>query len=113
MKVWLPCVRTSGKKEPVSVELSDVCYITLYKKRILIYTTTDSYYFRLEGSLAACEIMFGPFGFEILDNSSLVNMDKIRWIDERLRLAVFENDVQTTISSPNMSKVKHIARKPT
>ncbi len=56
----------------------------------------------------AFEIMLNPLGYERLDSGNLANVKKIISVDREIWNAHFDNNLQTTISRGNRSKVKQI-----
>ncbi|WP_082420328.1 LytTR family transcriptional regulator DNA-binding domain-containing protein [Paenibacillus sp. A3] len=109
MNLPLPCINKN--KDKVSVFIEEVVLFTVQKNDLLVHTVTEKYILRLQGSLDAFEVIFSPFGFSKLDSGNLVHLAKIKYIDEKLRTAHFDNNLQVNISMPNMHKVKHLPRK--
>jgi hypothetical protein len=111
----LPCTTLDG--ESVKISLFDICYIDIYRPNrnkyyIRFHTLERQYIFRLVGALDTCEDWFGDFGFTQLDTTNVVNINKIKYVDDNLKLAWFDNTRYVTISNRNMYKVRLIPRKP-
>ncbi|KEQ25544.1 LytTR family transcriptional regulator DNA-binding domain-containing protein [Paenibacillus tyrfis] len=104
------CLDDKGKN--CWIDGLDILYIDLYKrKKLRFHLLNGVYVFQFDGSLETCVRMFSPFGFEELDSKNLVNINKIKYIDDKLRIAYFDNNLHTTISFRNMYKVEHLPKK--
>lgn len=100
--------------ELIALDLNDVVYIESYERTIRFHTL-DGEYYPLQPSLSTYETHISQMGFDRLDRTNLVNMNKIKRFDEKRELVFFEDDYTInskygTVSSSSKSKVKKLLR---
>lgn len=92
--------RESGKL--VSIDLSDVLYMSVDGAKLVFFTEEGRYY-QLT-SIQEYEKHLKHHQFEKLDRPYLVNMKKVRKFDPDLRLVYFQED----ICPDHQSKAQHV-----
>lgn len=100
--------KIDGAKQFREVDISDICFITMDEK-IPVFHTLHGVYYQIV-TLHSLQKILSSFGFEPLDKTNIVNLNKIVWIDESKRTVHFENGMFTSISKPNLVKMRKISK---
>ena len=80
----------------------DILYITIVNRKIEIHTTTGI----IKGSLIVqLEKLLSDYGFDKIDQSTIVNMKKINSFDDNSMKIHFENGDSCSVSRRNRKKV--------
>lgn len=80
--------RTDDGTELVELELGEVLYINI-EDRNIVYHTADRKYYQITKLSELDEHLFG-IGFDLLDKTNLVNMNKVKYFDSRFGKIFFE-----------------------
>lgn len=90
--------------ELVTINLSEVLFISNEGSRLVFHTLEDRYY--QITSIQELEQHLKDVSFEKLDRPFLVNMNKIRDVDKDQRLVYFEDDTYEDRKFVTVAKVK-------
>lgn len=91
-------INEDGDTKLVSIQLSDVLYMSVDGTKLVFYTEDGAY--QQISSIQEFEKHLKGYHFEKLDRPYLVNMNKIRKFDPDLRLVYFQEDGETTTGVP-------------
>lgn len=81
--------KNENKTELVMLDLNDVLYINI-EKRNIVYHTMDEKYYHLS-TLSELYDHFFDSGFDLLDKTNLVNLNKIKKLDNKQGKIYFED----------------------
>ncbi|ULL14324.1 hypothetical protein DVH26_07610 [Paenibacillus sp. H1-7] len=107
----IPVYCTTNKKT-TTIHLEDILFINVNNNKITIQTKDGIY--RPLIALKEYAELFKEHGFEKLENSTLVHVDKITRFDKYSKIAFFDNDGHPTkacyVSRRNLKKLKHLKK---
>jgi DNA-binding LytR/AlgR family response regulator len=97
-------------EEILMLDLDDIVKIEVHDRSVTFHTTTDTYY-PLTWTISTLEHHLGAYDFLRLDRNNLVNMNKIKHIDEERALVFFDTQITNlskfaTISNKEKSRLK-------
>ncbi|WP_158289309.1 LytTR family transcriptional regulator DNA-binding domain-containing protein [Paenibacillus flagellatus] len=88
----IPVLRRIGEQETelVLLDLNDVLYINIEKRNIVYHTLDEKYYHM--STLSELYDHFFDNGFDLLDKTNLVNLNKIKKLDNKQGKVYFEEN---------------------
>lgn len=106
--MMIPVLKTKNEHETelVMLDLNDVLYINI-EKRNIVYHTLDQKYFHLSTLSEMADHLFDN-GFDLLDKTNLVNMNKIKKLDDKQGKIYFE---EAPSSSSKFATIAFIKQK--
>jgi len=81
-------MKSKESTELVELDLQEVLYINI-EDRNIVYHTADNKYYQIS-KLSELEEHFYPLGFDLLDKTNLVNMNKVKYFDSKYGKIFFE-----------------------
>jgi DNA-binding LytR/AlgR family response regulator len=106
MQVPVLKYRENGESELVLLDLDDVIYIRV-ENRNLVYHTIDDRYEHIS-TLSDLEQHLHAYGFDLTDKTNLVNMNKIKKLDQKHGKLYFEEhpDAKSKYATVAFMKLK-------
>jgi DNA-binding LytR/AlgR family response regulator len=102
-----------NQTEIIILDMNDVLYMHM-EGHTVVYHTMHEHFYHLMPSLSALSTHVQGLGFEKLDRINLVNVNKIKYFDEKLGIVYFqlENEVtkkskSATVAFLNKAKLKN------
>lgn len=95
--------------ELVELDLEDVLYINI-EDRNIVYHTLDNKYYQISKLSELDEHLFDK-GFDLLDKTNLVNMNKVKYFDAKYGKIFFEENPGQTSKYASVAAIQQKLRK--
>ncbi|HEY0828415.1 MAG TPA: LytTR family DNA-binding domain-containing protein [Bacilli bacterium] len=96
--------KNDGSSKLVVIELSDVLYIKI-EDRTIVYHTADALYYHIS-TLSDLEDHLFDFGFDTLDKTNIVNLNKIKKLDTQHGNIYFDEEPMKSSKYASIAFIK-------